>query len=70
MSTIIRGSRYTPATFRCPNNLLHSAVRWEQLRASYYESQGQMTRSQNCNTLVRSYKNRIRDEAELTDLTN
>lgn len=70
MSTIIRGSRYTPATFRCPNNLLHSAVRWEQLRASYYKSQGQMTRSQNCNTLVRSYENRIRDEAVLTDLTN
>ena len=65
MSSVIRGNRYTPATFRCPPNLLHSAVQWEQLRASYYKSQGQMTRSQNCNTLVRSYEQRIRDEAEL-----
>ena len=65
MSSVIRGSRFTPATFRCPPNLLRSAVQWEQLRASYYKSQGQMTRFQNCNTLVRSYEQRIRDEAEL-----
>ena len=65
MSSVIRGNRFTPATHRCPPNLLRSAVQWEQLRASYYKSQGQMTRSQNCNTLVRSYEQRIRDEAEL-----
>jgi hypothetical protein len=65
MSSIIKGSRYTPATFRCPTNLLHSAVQWEQLRASYFKSKGEMARFQNCNTLVRSYENRIRDEAEL-----
>ena len=70
MSSVIRGNRYTPATFRCPPNLLHSAVQWEQLRASYYKSQGQMTRSQNCNTLVRSYEQRIRDEAELPNQPN
>ena len=38
MSSVIRGSRFTPATFRCPPNLLRSAVQWEQLRASYYLS--------------------------------
>ena len=70
MSSVIRGNRYTPATFRCPNNLLHSAMQWEQLRASYFKSQGQMTRSQNCNTLVRSYENRIRDEVELTNVAS
>ena len=70
MSNVIRGSRYTPATFRCPPNLLHSAVQWEQLRASYFRSKGEMTRSQNCRTLVRSYEQRIRDEAELPNQLN
>ena len=65
MSSIIKGSRYTPATFRCPTNLLHSAVHWEQLRAAYFQSRGENRRSENCHTLVRSYENRIRDEAEL-----
>ena len=65
MSSVIRGNRYTPATFRCPPNLLHSAVEWERLRAAYFQSTGQMNRSQNCRTLVRSYESRIRDEVEL-----
>ena len=40
---------HVPATFRMlAVNLLHSAVQWESYRASYYKSQGQMTRSQNC----------------------
>ena len=65
MSSIIKSSRYTPATFRCPANLLHSAVQWEQLRAAYFQSRGENRRSENCHTLVRSYENRIRDEAEL-----
>ena len=66
MSSIMKGNRYTPATFRCPTNLLKSAKQWEQLRASYFASKGLMARSQNCNTLVRSYEERIRDEAELS----
>ena len=70
MSSIIRGSRYTPATFRCPPNLLQSAVQWEQLRASYFASKGEMARYQSCQTLVRSYENRIRDEAGLPDQPN
>ena len=65
MSSILKGSRYNPPSFRCPANLLHSAVQWEQLRASYFRSKGELTRYQNCNTLIRSYENRIRDEVEL-----
>ena len=70
MSSVIRGNRFTPATYRCPPNLLKSAVQWERLRASYYRTQGQMTRSQNCNTLVRSYEERIREEIVLTNLAS
>ena len=66
MSSIIKGSRYTPATFRCPTNLLYSAVHWEQIRAAYFQARGENRRSENCHTLVRSYENRIRDEAELS----
>jgi hypothetical protein len=65
MSSIIKGSRYTPATFRCPTNLLQSALQWEQLRAGWFQARGENSRSENCHTLVRSYENRIRDEAEL-----
>ena len=71
MSSVIRGNRYTPATFAVPSQpLLHSAVEWERLRAAYFQSTGQMNRSQNCRTLVRSYENRIRDEAELPNVPN
>ena len=70
MSNVIRGSRYTPATHRCPINLLHTAADWERLRASYFRTQGQMTRSQNCQTLVRSYENRIREEIDLPNQAN
>ena len=45
MSSIIKGSRYTPATFRCPTNLLYSAVHWEQLRAAYFQARGENRRS-------------------------
>ena len=65
MSSVIKGNRYTPATFRCPLNLLHSAAEWERLRASYFKTQGQMTRSNNCQKLVRSYENRIYEEIDL-----
>ena len=65
MSSVIRGSRYTPATFRCPSNLLHSAAEWERLRASYFKTQGQFNRSNNCQKLVRSYETRIREEIDL-----
>ena len=70
MSSVIRGSRYTPATFRCPTNLLHTAATWERLRASYFESQGQLNRSNNCQTLVRSYETRIREEIDLPNQAN
>ena len=65
MSGILKGTRYNPPSFRCPANLLHSAVQWERLRAAYFQSRGENRRSENCYTLVRSYENRIRDEAEL-----
>ncbi len=70
MSSIIKGSRYTPATFRCPTNLLKSALQWEQLRAGWFQARGENKRSENCHTLVRSYENRIRDEAELPKQLN
>ena len=70
MSNVIRGSRYTPATYRCPLNLLHTAATWERLRASYFESQGQLNRSNNCQKLVRSYETRIYEEIDLPNQTN
>ena len=70
MSNLMKGNRYTPATFRCPNNLLHSAVQWEQIRAAYFQARGENRRSENCHTLVRSYENRIRDETELPNQPN
>ena len=70
MSALLKGSRNFPATFRCPNNLLHSALQWEQLRASYFHLRGESRKTQDCQTLARSYENRIRDESNLTNLSN
>lgn len=65
MSSLLKGSRYNPPSFRCPANLLHSAIHWEQLRATYFNLRGDSRQAQYCNTLVRSYENRIRDESQL-----
>jgi hypothetical protein len=65
MSGVLKGNRYNPPSFRCPANLLHSAVQWERLRASYFHLRGESRQYETCNTLIRSYENRIRDEAEL-----
>ena len=70
MSGVLKGSRYNPPSFRCPANLLHTAVRWEQLRADYFHQKGESSKTQYCNTLIRSYENRIRDEAELPKQPN
>ena len=70
MSGILKGSKYNPPSFRCPANLLHSAVQWEQLRASYFHIRGESRKTQDCETLIRSYENRIRDEAGLPNQPN
>ena len=65
MSALLKGSRGYPATFRCPNSLLHSAIEWEKLRSTYFALRGESRKSKDCNMLVRSYERRMRDEAEL-----
>ena len=70
MSSVLKGNRYNPPSFRCPANLLHSAVQWEQLRASYFLLRGESRKTQDCEALVRSYENRIRDEVELPKQPN
>ena len=70
MSALLKGSRAYPATFRCPNNLLHSAIEWEKLRSTYFALRGESRKSKDCNMLVRSYERRMQDESNLTDLTN
>ena len=68
MSRKLNGRTYSPPASRVPYVLIPTAVRWEALRASYFESKGELHKFQDCSALVRCYEDRLRNEAELPDV--
>ena len=62
MSSLLNGSRLSPAGSRVPTNLLPNAIRYEAARAGVFEQQGNFVQANDCLRLKRYYERRAMEE--------
>ena len=62
MSSLLNGSRLSPAGSRVPTDLLPPAIRYEAARAAIFEDWGNFVKANDCLRLKRYYERRAMEE--------
>jgi hypothetical protein len=62
MSSLLNGSRLSPAGSRVPTDLLPPAIRYEAARAAIFEDWGNFVQANDCLRLKRLYERRAMEE--------